>query len=166
MSDSLTYPQKASACRKGGYLMIDNHPCKIIEMSTSKTGKHGHAKVTFKGKDVFTDKTFSNVLAGHMSIFGFSIQKKDYEIQDLKVTQNDGEMDCVIEVLDENDETETYSLDMKNPEMKELVEKYTANEEEGGDKYYTVNVLTAPVETKKDEFFDHVKVMSYKEMSD
>ena len=51
MSDSLTYPQKRlSACRKGGYLMIDNHPCKIIEMSTSKTGKHGHAKCKFMAK--------------------------------------------------------------------------------------------------------------------
>ncbi len=42
---SETFPSKASALRKGGYILIRNHPCKIVEMSTSKPGKHGHAKV-------------------------------------------------------------------------------------------------------------------------
>ena len=40
-----SYPQQCSALRKNGYVMLNNRPCKIMEMSTSKTGKHGHAKV-------------------------------------------------------------------------------------------------------------------------
>lgn len=44
---SATYPVQCSSLRKNGFVMLKARPCKIMEMSTSKTGKHGHAKVRF-----------------------------------------------------------------------------------------------------------------------
>ena len=49
---SLTYPMQCSALRKNGYVCIKNRPCKIVDMATSKTGKHGHAKVHLVAIDV------------------------------------------------------------------------------------------------------------------
>ena len=37
-------PMEAGQIRKGGYIVIKNRPCKVVSVSTSKTGKHGHAK--------------------------------------------------------------------------------------------------------------------------
>lgn len=47
-----TVPAQCSSLRKNGFVCIKGRPCKIVEMSTSKTGKHGHAKV---GEAVLTD---------------------------------------------------------------------------------------------------------------
>jgi len=58
---SLTFPQQCSALRKNGHVVIKGRPCKIIDMSTSKTGKHGHAKVHLVATDIFTGKKYEDL---------------------------------------------------------------------------------------------------------
>ncbi|KAG6853857.1 translation initiation factor eIF5A [Blastosporella zonata] len=57
---SLTFPIQCSALRKNGHVVINSRPCKIIAMTTSKTGKHGHAKVNITATDIFTGKKLAS----------------------------------------------------------------------------------------------------------
>merc|ERR1711890_95881 len=51
-----TKPMEAGQVRKGGFIMIKGNPCKVVDVSTSKTGKHGHAKCHFVAVNIFTGK--------------------------------------------------------------------------------------------------------------
>mmetsp|Transcript_22166 Transcript_22166/g.36517 ORF Transcript_22166/g.36517 Transcript_22166/m.36517 type:complete len:169 (-) Transcript_22166:58-564(-) len=58
---SATYPMQAGEIRKGSHLMIKGRPCKCVEVSTSKTGKHGHAKAHIVAIDIFTGKKMEDL---------------------------------------------------------------------------------------------------------
>ena len=42
------------ALREGRYVLIDDEPCKIVSIDTSKPGKHGSAKANIVAIDIFT----------------------------------------------------------------------------------------------------------------
>lgn len=47
-------------------------------MSTSKTGKHGHAKVKFTGVDIFTAKKYQELQASTHNMLEVIVTKTDY----------------------------------------------------------------------------------------
>jgi len=53
-------PDSAGNVKKGGYCMLKGFPCKVTEYSTAKPGKHGSAKATIVGTDIFTNKKYED----------------------------------------------------------------------------------------------------------
>ena len=80
---SETYPMEAGQIRKSGHIMIKGNPCKVIDVSTSKTGKHGHAKCHFVAIDIFTGKKMEDLVpAGHTTSVPF-VKKEEYQCIDV-----------------------------------------------------------------------------------
>ena len=80
---SHTYPMEAGQIRKGGFIMIKGRPCKVSDVSTSKTGKHGHAKCHFVANDIFTGKKVEDLVpAGHTTSVPF-VKKEEFQCIDV-----------------------------------------------------------------------------------
>ncbi|CAF1517216.1 unnamed protein product [Adineta steineri] len=103
---SNTYPQQCSALRKSGYVLIKGRPCKIMEMSTSKTGKHGHAKINMVGIDIFTGKKYEDICPSTHNMEVPNVKRTEYTLMDI---DNEG----YVSLMDDSSDTRS---DLKLPE--------------------------------------------------
>ncbi|PAA87961.1 hypothetical protein BOX15_Mlig011055g1 [Macrostomum lignano] len=77
---SLFVPTICSNLRKGGHVLIKDRPCKIVEMSTSKTGKHGSAKVHLVAIDIFTNKKYEDISPSSANMQVPNVARREYQL--------------------------------------------------------------------------------------
>ena len=65
-------------------MMIKGKPCKILTISVSKTGKHGHAKCNFLAVDIFTGKKLEDMIPSSHGTTVPIVNRNDWEIIDIE----------------------------------------------------------------------------------
>ncbi len=56
VGEHMTRPIDVGSLRVGGYMIIDNEPCRIVDITKSKPGKHGSAKARIVAIGVFDNQ--------------------------------------------------------------------------------------------------------------
>lgn len=116
----LTFPCPCNDVKKGGYIMIKEKPCKVSEISVSKTGKHGHAKANIVGYDIFTEKKYEDIFPTSHNVDVPFVKKTEFDLiaisDDGTVTYTNeaGENKDDLTLPDENDNP--YITDLKKAE--------------------------------------------------
>ncbi len=80
---SMTYPVQAGNLKKGDFVCIKDHPCKIVDVSVSKTGKHGHAKCMIVALDIFTNKKLEDQCPSSHALPCPVVTRREYQLLDM-----------------------------------------------------------------------------------
>merc|ERR1712230_64175 len=113
---SATYPMQCSALRKNGFVVIKGKPCKIVDMSTSKTGKHGHAKVNLVGIDIFDGKKYEDMSPSTHNMEVPNVKRLEYNLIDVT---DEG----YLSLMDDGGEIRDDLHCNNNPELLEEIKK-------------------------------------------
>ncbi|CAH1251910.1 EIF5A [Branchiostoma lanceolatum] len=105
---SATFPMDVSALRVKGFVMLKGRPCEITEMNKSASGKHGNAKVTIVGEDIFTGQRHEDVVPAEENLDVPNVVRTEYSLCD--ITSDGG-----VSLMDDKGDTRD---DLKLPEGK------------------------------------------------
>ena len=99
------FPSTAGQLKKGDIMLIKEVPCKILEITTSKTGKHGHAKANITARDLFGGNKAEDSVSTSHNVTCAVIRKTEYDLinmADGEVTLlgDDGEIDFNVKETD------------------------------------------------------------------
>lgn len=119
---SLTYPKQCSALRKSEFVMIKGHACKIVDMSTSKTGKHGHAKVHMIALEIFDGKKYEDICPSTHNMECPIVTRTEYQLIDM-------DEDGYVTLMDDNGETRDDLQATETDVHKQIREKCDAGED-------------------------------------
>merc|ERR1712224_41567 len=129
---SNTFPQQAGTIRKGGFIVIKGRPCRVVEVSTSKTGKHGHAKCNFTAIDIFNGKKMEDMCPSSHNCEIPNTAKVEYQL--LNIGDDD-----YVSLMDTNGNTkDDLALPKGTAELEKLSTDIKAAFDEGRDIMLTV----------------------------
>eukprot|EP00438_Fugacium_kawagutii_P000631 Skav224353 [mRNA] locus=scaffold2411:349686:351079:- [translate_table: standard] len=80
---SQTYQQQTVSIKRGSYVMLKGHPCKIMEVSVFSSGKHGHDKAHMVGLDIFTGKKYEETSQTSHKMDVPVVTKTEYPLMNL-----------------------------------------------------------------------------------
>ncbi|MGB9713477.1 MAG: translation initiation factor IF-5A [Candidatus Bathyarchaeales archaeon] len=110
----MSKPVDVGSLRVGGYMIVDNEPCRIVDITKSKPGKHGSAKARIVAIGIFDGVKRSIVKPVDSNIEVPIIDKRSGQI--FAVTPSS------VQIMD----LETYEyLDAPYPEEEDLKAKLT-----------------------------------------
>ena len=89
--------------------MIKDRPCKILEVTTSKPGKHGHAKANILAMDIFNGKKMEDCTPTSHNMNVPIVERREYILMDVT---DDG----FLMMMDENNNEKN---DLKLPEKED-----------------------------------------------
>ncbi|NHJ38827.1 MAG: translation initiation factor IF-5A [Asgard group archaeon] len=79
-----TRPTDANSIKRGSYILVDEEPCQVIDLSHSKTGKHGHAKIRMEVIGIFDKKKRSPVMPSTAKVQVPIIDKRNAQVISLE----------------------------------------------------------------------------------
>lgn len=129
-------PMQASAFREGTPVLLKGRPCRVVETSTSKTGKHGGAKVHFTGVDILTGKKVQEIAGSTQAMPTFELLKTEWFVHD----SDEGE--DRVSLINKHGQTRD---DLAFPEDEQLARRLReclAAAKEATDKEVKVTILT------------------------
>jgi len=130
---SATIPMEAGQVKKGGFMMIKGKACKILSISVSKTGKHGHAKCNFTAVDIFTGKKLEDMIPSTHGTTVPIVVKTEWEIIDI---EDDGAVTLM-------DEAGNQKTDINLPSVPDSMDDEIRDAWSGGENTVMVTVQAA-----------------------
>ena len=117
----LTKPSKIGNLGKNDYIVIKGYPCKIIEVTKSKPGKHGHAKANVTAVDIFTGKKYETSESTGHNVDCPIVEKQEFDLVNI---EDDGR----VYYLEEDGSTsEDIVIDPSSDLFKEIYEELHTN---------------------------------------
>ncbi len=108
---SITYATLGDL-KKGSFVVIDNEPCRVVEVSKAKTGKHGSAKVHIVAISILT--------GNKKTLTGPADSRVQVPIIDKRVGQVIADTGDTVQIMD----METFeTFEIEKPSDEELASK-------------------------------------------
>jgi translation initiation factor 5A len=131
--DHLLQPTAVGDLKKGSIALMSGHPCKVMDMSFSKTGKHGHAKYSVTGIDILTGKKYVESLPSHHTTHVVEVDKREMTVIYIDKDEK------VVTLLDGDAE---YKVPLEGETADAFLEAYEAENDDNVE--WVLTILKAP----------------------